>query len=149
ERLQQPGLPGHGWVLALQGLGAVREPRAVPRLRELVRSPATDPIVRLEAARALGAIQTAGLEPEAERLAAEQAAPGSVAQLTAASLLRKHRGDAAARILARLAVGAEPAAAAVALEGLLADDPRRVLPLLPRVLASPDAAVRSLGVEAY
>jgi HEAT repeat protein len=148
-RLNEAGLPGRGWVVALQGLGAVREAKAVPRLRELVLAPTTDPIVRLEAARALGAIQTAGLEQDAERLAAEPAAPGNVAHLAAASLLRKHRGGAAAKVLQRVAVQAEPAAAAVALEGLLDDDPRRVLPLLPQVLASPDATVRARGVEAH
>jgi HEAT repeat protein len=149
ERLNQSGLPGRGWVLALQGLGTVRETKAVPRLRELTLSPATDPVIRLETARALGIIQTTGLEKEAERLAAEKARPGNVARLAAASLLRKHRGDEAAKVLQRLAVEAEPAAAAVALEGLLDDDPRRILPLVQRVLASPDATVRLRGVEAH
>jgi len=149
ERLNQPGLPGYGWLLALRGLGAVREAKAVPRLRELTLAPATDPIVRLEAARALGLIRTEGLEEDAERLAAEKAVPGGAAQLAAASLLRKHRGERAARVLQRLAVGAEPAAAAAALEGLLEADPRRVLTVLSQVLASPDATVRGLGVEAH
>src|SRR5438874_1719365 len=66
ERLNQPGLPGHGWLLALRGLGAVREPKAVPRLRELALGPATNPIVRLEAARALGVIRIEGSEGDAE-----------------------------------------------------------------------------------
>jgi HEAT repeat protein len=89
------------------------------------------------------------LEGDAEELAAEKASPGSVAHLAAASLLRKHRSDEAARILQRLAVGAEYATAAVALEGLLEADPRRVLPLMPQVVASPDATVRGHGVEAH
>jgi HEAT repeat protein len=108
-----------------------------------------DPIIRLEATRALGAILTTGLEKDAERLAAEKAAPGHVAHLAAASLLRQHRSDEAAKILQRLAVDAEPAAAAVALQALLDDDPSRVLRLLPQVVASPDAAVRMYGVEAF
>jgi HEAT repeat protein len=149
ERLNQSGLPGRGWVVALQGLGVVREPRAVPRLRELVLSTTTDPIIRLEAARALGVIQTTGLEKEAERLAAEKASPGGVAHLAFASLLRRHKGDEAARVLQRLAVEAEPAAAVVALEGLLDDDPRRVLSLMSRLVASPDATVRARAVEAH
>jgi HEAT repeat protein len=149
ERLNQSGQTGRSWVVALQGLGAVREPKAVPKLRELALSPATDPIIRLEAARALGAIQTTGLEKEAERLAAEKASSGNVVHLAAASLLRKHRSEEAVKILQRLAVGAEPAAAVVALEGLLDYDPRRVMPLMPQVVASPDAGVRMQGVEAH
>src|SRR6185437_6853008 len=102
----------------------------VPRLRELVLSPATDPIIRLEAARSLGAIQTTDLEKEAGQLAAEKAGPGNVAHVAAASLLRKHRSDEGDKVLLRLAVDPEPAAAAVALDGLLDHDPRQVLPLM-------------------
>jgi hypothetical protein len=148
-RLDQPGLPRRGWLVAVRGLAAVREPRAAPRLRELTLSSATDPIIRLEAARALGVIQTSGLEKAAERLAAEKSAPGSVARLAAASLLRRHRSDESAKLLQRLAAEAEPAAAALALEGLLDADPGRVLPLMRQVVASPDAKVRMLGVEAH
>jgi HEAT repeat protein len=149
DRLTQFGLASRSGLLAIQGLGAVRETRAVPRLRELVLSPFADPILRLEAARALGAIQTTGFEPDAERLAAEKAVPGSVSHLAAASLLRKHRGVAAARILERLVAQWEPAAAAVAMQALLDDDPRRVTPLVPKAINSPDAAVRMLAVEAH
>lgn len=149
ERLSKSGLPRRDGLLAIQGLGAVREPKAIPRLRELALSPITDPILRLEAARALGAIQTTGLEKEAARLAEEKPAPGGVAHLAAASLLRKHRGEEAAKLLQRLAVEAEPAVATIALDGLLGADPRRVMPLMRQVVSSPDAAVRSRGVEAH
>lgn len=149
ERLTQPGLPGRGWLLALQGLAAAGESKAVPRLRELALSPATHPILRLDAARALGAIQWAGLENDAERLAASTALPGDAAHLAAASLLRKHRGEESAKILRRLAVGVDYAAAAIALDGLLDDDPRRIMPFLPQLFASPDASVRARGVEAH
>src|SRR5581483_10852565 len=93
ERLNQPGLPKRGAVVAIQGLGTVRETKAAPRLRELVLTYSTDPIVRLEAARALGNIQREGLEKDAERLAAEPPSPSSAAHLAAAWLLRNHRGD--------------------------------------------------------
>src|SRR5262249_54623665 len=140
ERLNQPGPPHstlspsggerYSWILALRGLGAVREPRAVPRLIELTLAPATNPIIRLEAARALGLIRTEGLEEDAERLAAETSSPGSVAPLAAASLLRKHRSDRAIKLLQRLAVGPAYAAADLALDALRETDPRLVLPLL-------------------
>jgi hypothetical protein len=149
ERLNQSGLPGRGWVLAIRGLGAVRDPKAGPRLRELVLAPDTGPILRLEAARALGIIHTAGLEKDAARLATEQTSPPALASLLAAALLRHHRSDEAVTALQRLAVGAEPAAAAIALQALLDADPHRMLPLMPQVLASPDAAVRTLGIEAH
>jgi HEAT repeat protein len=149
ERVTGTSLPGRSWVVAVQALGTVREAKATPRLRELALTPTTDPIVRLEAARAVGVIQPTGLEKDAERLASEKAAPGSVAHLAAASVLRKHRSPQAVAILQRLAVEAEPAASAVALEGLLDIDPRHVLPLLAKVVASPDALVRTRGVEAH
>lgn len=147
-RLKQSELPGRGWVLAIQGLGVVREAEAVPRLRELLLSSATDPIIRLEAARSLGAIQTTDLEKEAEQLATEKAGPGNVAHIAAASLLRKHRSDESAKILQRLAVDPNPAAAAVALDGLLDRDPRLVLPLMRRLVASADPTVRAKAIEA-
>jgi HEAT repeat protein len=49
----------------------------------------------------------------------------------------------------RLAMEAEPAAATIALEALLDADPRLVLPLMKQVVVSPDATVRSQGVEAH
>lgn len=149
ERLSQLGIPGRGWLLAMQGLGAARESRAVARLRELTLSSDSSAIIRLEAARTLGAIQTTGLEKDAEHLASGRGAPGNVLHLAAASLLRKHRTAEATRILQRLAVEAEAAAAAVAIEGLLEADARLVLPLLKRVVANPDAAVRKHGIEAH
>src|SRR5262249_39467389 len=124
ERLNQLTLPGRGWVIALHGLAKARESKAVPRLRELTLAPFTDSLVRFDAARALGAIQTAGLEKDADGLAGEKS---SLAQLAAAALLRKHRSDDAAKLQGRLAVEAEPAAGAVALEGLLEYNPRQVL----------------------
>ena len=149
ERLNQPGLAGRSWVLAIQGLAKVRETKALPKLRELIFAPATDPIVRVEAAKALGTIQTQGLEKDAANLAEGKAAPGNVFHIAAALLLRFHRGDDAAKILVRLAVEAEPAAALIALDALLDDDPRRVLPLIAKLIASPDAGVRSRAVEAF
>src|SRR5262245_7118109 len=149
ERLQNANLPQRGVLQAIQALAIVREANAVARLRQLTLSPTTDPIIRLEAARSLGASQTSGLEKEAGRLAAEKAAPGSVSQLVAASVLRNHRGEEATKVLRHLAVEAEPAAAAVALDALLDADSELMLPLLPKLVVSPDAAVRSRAVEAF
>ncbi|MFL5342780.1 MAG: hypothetical protein ACJ8F7_21820 [Gemmataceae bacterium] len=146
ERTNHTGLPRRSDLLAIRALGQVREAKAAPRLRELAASPGTDPIVRLEAAKSLGTIQRSGLEPLAEQIAGEKE---TAAQLVAASLLRHHRGDVVATIQQRLAVEAGPAAAAVALDGLLDGDPGRVLPLIPTLLANSDAEVRAKAVEAF
>ena len=69
-----------------------------------------------------------------------------MARLAAASLLRKHRGDEAAKVLQRLAVEAEPAAAAVALEGLLDDDPRRVTDRVPAYALYTDPPLARIGM---
>jgi HEAT repeat protein len=149
ERLNQPGLASRSWILAIQGLAAVREIKVVPRLHELLTATDTDPIVRVEAAKALGDLQTKGLERAAESLAVGKAGPGNFSQLAAAYLLRHHQGPDAAKILSRLATQAEPVTALVALQGLLGDDARRVVPLIPQLTASPDAGVRSDAIEAF
>lgn len=149
QRLSQLGLADRSWISAIQGLATVREAKAIPRLRELLMAPGTDPIVLIEVSKALGTLQTTGLEKDAESLAVGKAGPGNLAHLAAAYLLKKHRGEPAAKILTRLAVEAEPAAALVALAGLLEDDARRVVPLIPRLISSPDAGVRGDGIEAF
>ena len=149
ERLNQPKSPGRSWLLAIEGLGAVKEIKAAARLREIALAPTFDSMSRLAAAKALAGLVTKGLEPDAEALAGGKRESGALPQLVAATLLRNHRGEAAAKIQQRLAVEGEPAAAVVALEGLLNDDPSRIAPFLSRVLASPDASVRVLGIEAF
>ncbi|MBO0696755.1 MAG: HEAT repeat domain-containing protein [Zavarzinella sp.] len=149
ERVEKAGIPRQSLLLAIRGLGTVREPKGVMRLRDLALSEKGDPIVRLEAARALGAIQTTGLEKDAERLAQEPGTAGNVAQLAAAAILRHHHSDEATKLLQRIAVESEPAAAVIALDGLLENDPGLVLGLLPKLTGSPDPGVRSRAVEAY
>src|SRR5262245_55029534 len=121
KRLGDPATPPRSLVLAIRGLGAVREEQAADRLRALVlsgmpngaggqqrkdgasvRPSSVSRSIRLEAARALGAIRETGLEGDAEALAADRSARGVVARLAAASLLRRHRGEAAVRLMRRL-----------------------------------------------
>jgi hypothetical protein len=148
ERLSAVGMPRQSHLLALRGLGQVRESRAVPRLRELALAPATDPLLRREAARSLGLIQTRGLEQDAERLLAEKGPTAMLARLAAAALLRYHRGDRAIELLKRLAQYAEPAVGNVAVEALYEADPCLVVALARPLSASPDANVRGHVVEA-
>jgi HEAT repeat protein len=148
ERLRDPATPHRALVLAMRGLATVREGQAADRLRELALSGLTPGPVRLEAARALGALRADGLEADAERLAADGSPRNLVGRLAAAALLKRHRGEAAVRLLQQLARDAEPAVAAPAAGRLMELGPPLVLPVLDRLLASPDAAVRLIGVKA-
>ena len=53
------------------------------------------------------------------------------------------------RVLERLALENEPAAALIAIGGLMQDDPRTVVALIPRLSKSPDAVVRGTCVQAF
>jgi HEAT repeat protein len=134
-------------VLAARGLAALKDPAAVPRLREVMMSPDAPAAARLEVAKAVGVIRTAGGEADADRLAADPTPKGMPGRLAAAWVLRHHTGAEAVRRLQALARDPEPAVAAVALARLTELDPSHVLPLLPAVLGSPDAVVRGVGVE--
>lgn len=146
KRLNQTP-PRRPVVRAMQGLAVVREERAAPRLRELVLSAETPPAVRLEAAKALGAVRTSGSEADADKLAADTSPKGIVGRLSAAWVLRHHGGDEAVRRLQALARDAEPSVVAVALARLVEIDPTVAEPVLTPALASADANVRTLGVE--
>src|SRR5439155_23845784 len=98
DRLARPAR-GRGLTLAIQSLTTVREASAAPRLRELALSADEPPPVRLEAARALAVLKTAGSEADAEALAADATPAGRANRLLAAILLRQHSGDTAVRLL--------------------------------------------------
>jgi HEAT repeat protein len=146
ERLRQQAPARGSLVLAIQGLAAVVEEQAVPRLRDLVLSRTLAAPIRLEAARALGVLRRAVSEADARALAAVRGPQGLVSRLAAAALLRRHQGEAAVQLLQGLARDAEPAVATTALARLMELDPKLVEPALPQLLASPDAGVRSYAV---
>ncbi len=147
ERLTQAP-HGRDTLLAIRGLGTVREERAAPPLRELALSSEASPL-RLTAAQALGNIRTTGSLPDAERLAPS---PSLTDRLVAASLLHRHEGPEVVRLLQTLAKDTTPSVAIVALTRLeqldVAQlDSAHIVPVLDSVLASPDAAVRRVGVD--
>ncbi len=147
KRLEQPAPRGRMAVLAIQSLATAGEAKAVPRLRELVFATESPAQIRLEAAKALGALRMTGAEADAEKLAADASAKGMIHRLAGAWLLRKHGGDDAIRRLRGFALDPEPSVALVALTRLVEIDPALVEPVLASALASPDANVRALGVE--
>ena len=146
-RLDQPP-HRRATALAIQALAAVREEKAIPRLRDLVSSRDESPAVRLEAARALAVLHPAGSEEDATRLAADRSPRGMTDRLAAAILLRQHKSDAAVRLLQSLSADTEPAVASIALARLVEIDAKHLGPRMDQVLASPDAKVRGFGVEA-
>src|SRR6266478_4030895 len=108
RRLAQPDFSNDDLLLAVVGLGAVRESRARDDFHTLVFSASAPAPVRVEAARALGIIVTSGLEEDAAGLAVN-ASPGSIAdRLASASLLRHHQGTQAVHLLQTLARDPEP-----------------------------------------
>jgi HEAT repeat protein len=147
ERLRDPAASPLSLVLAARGLAAVGEQADGDRLRELVLSEWAPRVARLEAARALAVLRPAGLEKDAERLASDATPRGLVARLAAASLLSRHTGTDAVRLLQGLARDPEPAVAAVAAGRLLEIDTKLLVPALDHLLASPDEKVRAAAVE--
>jgi HEAT repeat protein len=148
ERLNDPPPFRRAHVLAMQGLSTAKEVKAADPLRAIALSDRHAGTHRIEAAKALGVIRTAGSEADAEKLMGDSSPNGVPVRLAAAELLRHHSGDAAVKLLQSLARDPEPAVAAVALARLVEIDPKLVVPLLPTVFASPGADVRALGVEA-
>jgi HEAT repeat protein len=147
ERLGEPSAAPWGLTLAARGLAAVGEGPDGDRLRELVLADRVPEPVRLEAARALALLRPAGLEKDAERLASDTSPRGIGARLAAASLLRRHSGPDAVRLLQGLARDPEPAVAAIAAGRLVEIDTKLLVPALDHLLASPDEKVRAAAVE--
>jgi HEAT repeat protein len=137
----QAAVPPTELVLAMRGLGVVREEKAAEPLRALALSARTAPMLRLEAAAALGAVRGKGLERDASRLADER--DNVPARSCAAALLARHDSPEAVAVLGRLADDPEPAVARPAVARLLALDPNLIVGKVKALLGRPDAALRS------
>lgn len=137
-----------GTILAIRGLRAARDERAIPRLRELALDRDELAPVRLEAAAAVAELQPRGLEPQARELLRSVGRTGTVSRVVAATLLRHHDSDAAIELLQKCVRDPEPTVAARAMTRLLELEPKHTAPILDNALKNPDASVRSLAVEA-
>ncbi|HZU38439.1 MAG TPA: HEAT repeat domain-containing protein [Gemmataceae bacterium] len=146
KRLNQRDTPPHALVLAVRGLGLVRQAQAAQPLRKLVFDAQQSAAIRLEAAWALGRIQTAGAESDAQRLLAGGTG-NIVRRLAAVALLRHHQGTAGELLLQGLLKDPEPAVVRPALKRLAELDPRVILPNLEPLLANRDAEVRLAAVK--
>jgi HEAT repeat protein len=147
ERLGATSVSQRSLVLAIRGLGTVREDKAVERLRELVLAEHTPAAIRVEAARTLSLLRGAGLEKDAERLAADTQPRGLTSRLAAASLLRHHKSPGAIALLQRLVKDPEPAVAAIAAGRLFELDVDLLVPAVEHLVASSDPTLRSIGVD--
>lgn len=135
-------------VLAIRGLPALGELKAVPRLVELAENERTPTDIRIEAAQAAGTLQDAGLLETAQKLAADAGQPGLVSRRAAALLLQNHRGPDVEQLLATLAVDSEAVVRTPALATLYAIDPELIMPLIDETLSSEDVKVRRWGAQA-
>jgi HEAT repeat protein len=147
DRLNQPPPRHRSLLLAIDALTTVREEKAVDKLRAFVLSAAEPFSYRLVAARALAMIRQSGFETDATKLTTDLSVHGGNSRLLAASLLRKHQGGEAIRLLQGLATDREPAVAVIAVARLVEIDTNLVVPIVDKVVANPDADVRSFGVE--
>ncbi|MCI0681443.1 MAG: hypothetical protein L0Y71_05000 [Gemmataceae bacterium] len=147
QRLADSAASPRSLVLAIHALGALREEKAVERLRELALSAHILPPIRLEAAKALGNIRRDGLEKDAASLAEDQSADNRASRLIAMALVRQHRSRDAIEFMQRLTRDPEPAVAAEAAASLLQIDPDLVVASLGHLLAHADANLRSLAVD--
>jgi hypothetical protein len=102
QQLRDPTASVRTRLAAAQSLGVVREDAAVAPLREVVLLSRAAASLRLEAARALAALRTEGLEPDAEKLIADASPANIPGRLAAASMLRRHSSDSAVGLLQRL-----------------------------------------------
>jgi HEAT repeat protein len=148
ERLKKPDTRPRELMLAIQGLGTVRETLALDDLLSIVEDMTRNPAVRLAAATSAGNIAESGLEQQADRLARMTRTPLFVNQLCAVRLLASHSGETARQSLIDLASHDEPVVAAAALRRLNEIDVSLVLPMAESVMKSPDPQVRLQGATA-
>ena len=148
ERLEDPQTQRRRLILAIDGLAAVGEPKAVPGLLELAQTRERPSDVRLAAARALGRITPDGLNSVAGKAAADKSPQKILDRVIAASMIVGHRDEASLELMMELAVDSEPVVAAISLAALLRIDPDHVLRIVEATIANADANVRRLGAEA-
>lgn len=149
DRLSSKQTTHRDLVLAIRGLGEVRDATASPVLLVLVNNLTREPDLRLEAATAAGKISDSGLETAASKLAGDNRSAAFVNQLCAIRLLGQQDSDESKSLLVELAAHQEPVVAAAALTRLNEIDSNLVLPMAKSALENPDARVRSQGIMAF
>jgi HEAT repeat protein len=149
KRLESAATFPRDLILALRGLGRVRDATALPTISRIAVDPLRPAHIRLEAAQAAGEMGDSGLESEAEQLAHDRRASQLVNRLCAVRLLVRHSSKDAQNLLVELAGESEPAVVAAALQRLNDIDPELVVPLAEQALQNADPRVREAGATAW
>lgn len=134
-------------IRAIQCLGEAEEPKAIPRLREIIMNRETPPHVRLAASKSLGFLRKTGGESDSIKLASETSPLAWNHRVAAAWLLRHHSGKEAIDLMLQLSRDSESVVATIALNRLIELDPAHVEKDLKSHLNNKDANVRSLAVD--
>jgi HEAT repeat protein len=135
-------------MLAIDGLGALRDSNSKPSLLKLVLNPRIPENQRLAAAQALAAIGNGGMLEDARRLLADKTPAGIPNRLLAVQLISADRDTSALDMLVELANDPEPSVASAALNRVFEIDPPRLFPLAPQASKHSDVNIRQVGVRA-
>ena len=129
-------------LLAIRGLGEVKDEQAVVAMRKIAMDVTQPPELRMAAGDSLGRIRSDGLEDAAGELADRTSPTSVIDRVIAARSLRGHSSEVAKTVLVELAQDDESSAAAIALNRLLEIDLDLIVPLAESALAKGDVNVR-------
>lgn len=146
-RIQDPKTERNFLLLAIQGLGAVRDTRAREPLAALTSDRSKPPELRLASARALGQLEDIGLRTLASQLMERREQPSHFGRQLAVSVLRRQRDAESIALLQTLATDRETTIAREALARLQEIDLKLAMPAATAAIASGDASLRRLAAE--
>ncbi|MBC8870311.1 MAG: HEAT repeat domain-containing protein [Planctomycetes bacterium] len=129
-------------LLAIRGLGEVKDEQAVDAMRKIAMDASQPPELRMAAADSLRRIRSEGLEDSARELAARTSRTSIIDRVIGARFLSRHSSEAAKKLLVELAQDDESSVAAIALNRLLEIDLDLILPLAESALTKGDVNVR-------
>ena len=134
-------------TLAIDGLAALDEEAALPRLLELALDRDVPVSVRLRAGEALGTMQATGLLEAAHELSEDQSMSAVVDRLVAVRMVAGHRGEKTEAFLLKMATDPQPSVRTIALGLLFQIDLKLILPIIDETVGAEDANVRRWGAE--
>ena len=149
ERIKVSGVHPRDLVLAIRGLGQVRDSASLPAISAIAMDLLRPAQIRLEAANAAGKITDTGLEGIAQELSKDQRISPRINRLCALGFMTRHSSESAQQLLIDLAADIEPSVAGQALRRLNDIDSALVVPLAELAIKNSDPQVRAEGAKAY